>query len=312
MALRQAGLIFRAEAAASLIITPRAGEAFRVKSIFVGNVSGTPAFVTLINDTARVGFFRVAGFGGSHLVAPRLIEQDQTTVGTNMIEIMRALWNFAGYPVAQGENFTASVNTGTADFFIIADSVDAADVASSMPQGSHSSDVTYINYGTNLSVLSVATYTKLDSRQNPAEMVAFPFGSPGAGLVPAGKAVHMFKLGGAPVGRFVSAGNTANSQYLRPRLGTAPALTVLDRNDVGYQFIGVAPGAAGTSYTAVRTALESAPPIGLPPIVTFPEMDFKSNDEFALQLSTVIVGAGQLNAGDADVWTIQRVYTPGA
>lgn len=311
MALRQAGLIFRAEAASSLILTPRAGEGFRVKSIFTMNVSAASAFLTLINDTARVGFFRLAGFGGSHLFAPRSIEQDQTVAGNNMIELMKSAFAFAGYPVVQGENFTLSVSTGTADLFAIADSFDAADIASSMPQGSHSPDVTYINYGTNLAALSTAAYFKLDNRQNPAEMAAFPFGAAGAGLVPAGKAVHIFKIGGAPVGRFVSAGNTANTQYLRPRIGTAPAQTILDRNDVGFQFIGTAPGVAGTQYTSLRTALESAPLFFNPVIPTFPEMDFKSNDELALQVSVQIVGTGNLNAGDIDVWSIQRVFTPG-
>ncbi len=310
MALRQAGLIFRTEAAASLLFTPRAGEGFRVKSIFVANVSAASAFVTIVNDTARVGFFRIAGFGGSHLFAPRSIEQDQTVAGNNMIELMKGAFGFAGYPVVQGEQFAINVSTGTADIFAIADSVDAGDVASSMPQGSHSSDITFINYGTNLSVLSVAAYTKLDNRQNPAEMPAFPFGAPGAGLVPAGKLMHIFKIGGAPVGRFASAGNTANTQYLRPRLGTAPALTVLDRNDVGYQFIGLAPAAAGTSYTSLRTALESAPLFFNPTIPTFPEMDFRANDEFALQVSTQIVGTGSLSAGDVDVWVIERVFLP--
>ena len=42
MALRQAGLIFRAEAAASLVITPRVGEGFIVRRIFAANVSATP------------------------------------------------------------------------------------------------------------------------------------------------------------------------------------------------------------------------------------------------------------------------------
>src|SRR5258707_10084299 len=115
MALRQAGLIFRAEAAAQLVIQPRAGEGFRVKSIFVGNVSAAAAFVTIINDTARVGFFRVSGFGGNHLFPPRSIEQDQTAVGTNLLEVMRGLYGMSGYPVVQGENFTVIVNTGTAD-----------------------------------------------------------------------------------------------------------------------------------------------------------------------------------------------------
>jgi hypothetical protein len=311
MALRQAGLIFRAEAAASLVITPRAGEGFRVRRIYVGNVSASPAFVTCINDTARVGFFRVAGFGGNHLGVPRLFDHDQTVKMTNLLDLMTRQLGMLGYPVVQGENFTVSVNTGTADFFIVADTYDAADIASSMPQGSHSSEVMFVNYGTNLSALTTAAYFKLDNRQNPAEMVAFPFGAAGAGLVPAGKRITLLFVGGQPVGRFVSAGNTMGSQYLRFRAGTAPAATILDRNDVGYQFIGTIPG-AGVDYTSIRSSFPSAPDPFAPDLDIVPNMDFNSNDELALQLSTVIVGAGQLNAGDADVWVIERVFTPGA
>src|SRR5260370_38684861 len=102
MAPRQAGLIFRAEAAASLVIQPRAGEGFRVRKIYVYNVSAATAFVTLINDTARVGFFRVAGFGGSHLGPPRLFDHDQTVKMTNLIDLMTHQFNFAGYPVVHG------------------------------------------------------------------------------------------------------------------------------------------------------------------------------------------------------------------
>ncbi len=309
MALRQAGLIFRAEAAGSLIITPRAGEGFRVRKIYVSNVSGSPAFATLVNDTARVGFFRLAGFGGNHLGQPRLFDHDQTVKMTNLIDLMTTQFNFSGYPVVQGENFNVSINPGTADIFIIADSFDAADIVSSQPQGSHSSDVMFVNYGTNLSLLSTAAYFKLDNRQNPVEMVAFPFGAPGAGLVPAGKRVTVLFLGGQPVGRFISAGNTMGTQYLRPRAGTAPATTILDRNDVGFPFIGTIPG-AGVDYTSVRSALPSAPDPFYPYIDNFPNMDFNSNDELALQISTVIVGVGTLSAGDVDVWVIERVFTP--
>jgi hypothetical protein len=310
MALRQAGLIFRAEASGQLVITPRAGEGFRVRKIYCYNVTNSPVFVTVINDTARVGFFRVAGFGGNHLAQPRLLDKDQTVKASNLIDYMVELYGFSGYPVVQGENFTVSVSSGTADFFIIADSFDAADIVSSQPQGSHSPDVMFVNYGTNLNALAVAGYTKLDNRQNPGEMVAFPFGAPGAGLVPAGKRVTLLTIGGQPSGRFTSAGNTGNTQYLRPRMGTAPAQTILDRNDVGFPFIGTVPGVAGSDYTSVRSALPSAPDAWSKYLDNFPTMDFNSNDELALQISVQIVGAGTVAAGDVDVWAIERVFTP--
>ena len=309
MALRQKGLVFRAEAAASLALTPRAGEGLRVRNIFVTNVSAASAFVTLINDTARVGFFRVKGFGGSHLAGPRMVEQDQIVQACNMIEYLKSSFGFAGYPVVQGEQFQVVLSAGTADIFIVADQYDAADIDSKQPQGSHSADVMFMNYGTNLAALTTAAYFKIDSRQNPAEMVAFPFGAAGAGLVPAGKRVTIYKLGGQPVGRFVSGGNTMGTQYIRPRMGTAPAQTILDRNDVGLPFVGTIPGAS-VDYTAVRSALESAPLFSNPMIDVFPQMDFNSNDELALQISTVLAGTGQLNAGDVDVWAVERVFTP--
>ena len=71
MALQQPWLIYRAEAASSLVITPRMGESFRVRRIFVANPSAPLQHLLVVNDTARVGFFRVAGLGGSHLPNPR-------------------------------------------------------------------------------------------------------------------------------------------------------------------------------------------------------------------------------------------------
>src|SRR5260370_868734 len=109
-----------------------------------------------------------------HLGQPRLADRDQVVKATNLIDLMTTQFNFSGYPVVQGENFTMNLSAGSADMFIQADSFDAADIVSSQPQGSHSSDVMFVNYGTNLSALAVAAYTKLDSRQNPAEMTAVP------------------------------------------------------------------------------------------------------------------------------------------
>lgn len=307
MALRQAGLISRAEGGSSLVITPRAGEAFRVRRIFCVNVTGSPAFLLVVNDTARVGFFRVAGYGGNHLTNPRSMEVANNVRGGNILDWLIAYENFAGYPVVQGESLTLSVNTGTADFFAIYDSYDAADVKSSEQNGSKSSDIVFVNYGTNLAAITTAAYTKLALSQNPAEMPAFPFGAPNAGLVPAGKKAHIYVIGGQAVARFVSGGNTAASVYLRMRVGTAPAQTILDRNDVGIQFIGTIPG-AGVDYTATRSDIPSILWGDALLYQVLPELDFNPNDEFSIQVQAVITGTGQLNASDMDVWCLMRIY----
>jgi len=307
MALRQKGLLFRAEAASTLAVAPRTGEGFLVRQIFASNPSGTLQHITVINDTARVGFFRVVGLGGRHLPAP-----NDANRGFNMLDAMVRWFGFKGYPVVQGETLTLNVDTGTCDIFVLADTYDAADIKSTDQCGSKSPDVLFMNYGTNLSAITATGYNKLDSRRNPAEMVAFPFGAPAAGLVPAQRKAHIYMVGGQASGRFVSGGNTATTQYIRPRVGQNPAQTILDRSDVGYPFLGTTPG-SGTDYTSSRQALvssvdnagflytyrESSP---------FPELDFNANDEFALQVQTAVVGTGQLNASDIDVWTVQRIY----
>lgn len=306
MALRQAGLIFRAEVAASLVLTPRAGESFRVRRIFASNPSTALQHVLIINDTARVGFFRIVGLGGSHLLNPRSQEVANNVRGANLLDWMTKYNGFAGYPVVQGEALTIALDTGTADIFAIADSYDAADVKSTEQNGSKSPDVLYLNYGTNLAAITVAAYAKINASRNPAEMVAFPWGAPGAGLVPAGKKVHIYLIGGQAMGRFVSGGNTMGTQYLRPRIGTAPAQTIMDRNDVGIPFFGTIPGAA-TDYTSVRQGIPSSPGSYETLFDTLADLDFNANDELSVQLSTVLAGTGQLNAADVDVWAMMRV-----
>jgi len=306
MALRQAGLIFRAEAAASLLITPRAGEAFRVRRIFASNPSGTLQHVTVINDTARVGFFRVVGLGGSHLVNPRSQEVSGNVRGTNMLDWMLKYNAFAGYPVVQGETLTLSLDNGTADLFAIADSYDAGDVKSTEVNGSKASDIVFMNYGTNLAAIAATGYNKLNSSRNPAEMPSFPFGNAGAGLVPSGRKANIFVIGGQAMGRFVSGGNTATTTYIRPRVGASPAQTILDRNDVGIPFLGTTPG-AGTDYGSVRQGIPSCPRSFETLDDTVTDLQFNGNDEFSLQVLSTIVGTGQINAADIDVWCLEEI-----
>ncbi len=307
MALRQAGLLYRAEAVSTLNIAPRAGESLIVRQIFATNTSAALQHITVINDTARVGFFRIVGLGGAHLTGP-----NASFRGINMLNLMLNWFGFKGYPVVQGESMTLNVDTGTADIFVVADSYDAGDVKSTDQGGSKSQDVMFVNYGTNLNAITATGYNKLDNRRNPAEMVAFPFGAPAAGLVPASRKAHIYLLGGQASGRFVSAGNTATTQYARLRVGQNPAQTILDRADVGYPFLGTTPG-AGTDYTSNRQVFMSSTDnsgfqweeVWQSPV---PQLDFNANDELAIQIQTAVVGTGQLNASDIDVWVLERIY----
>ena len=165
-----------------------------------------------------------------------------------------------------------------------------------------------MNYGTNAAALNATGYTKISQSRNPAEMVAFPFGIPGAGLVPAGKKAHIYVIGGQASGRYTSAGNTAQTMWLRPRLGNVPALTLFDRNDVGVPMVGNIPGSAGADYTSMRQALPSNLDASNAWYRVLAQIDFNQNDEFSLQMNATVAGTGQFNALDLDVWVLIRVY----
>jgi len=306
MALRQAGIIFRGEAVASLSFAARAQESLRIRKIQVVNPSPAAQFATLISDTARVGFFRTVGQGGGHLLGVEVVDR-----GWNLLEFMTQYLGFPGYPVAGGETFQILLDTGTADINVVADVYDLGDNVQSQPNGSKSTDLTFINYGTNVAAIITATYTKVDNSRNGPEFARFPFGVVGAGLVPAQRRATVLVIGGQAVGRFVAAGNTMGTSFLRIRKGSPPGETLFDRADVGYSFIGTIPG-AGVDYTSERQAVLGSPNDGtfhdlVPQRLMTPTIELGPNDELALQVATTIVGAGQLNIGDVDVWVIERL-----
>lgn len=312
MALRQAGLIFRSEGTNALVIAPRAGEAFRIRRIVVNNPGVGALFCLLINDTARVGFFRVgAGFyGGAHLLGANDQEGVAAQRGCNMIDWMAAQANFAGYPVIQGTAFTLQMNgVSTADFFVVADSYDAADVKGTEQNGSQSLDQLYINYGSNSAIIATPDYYKVDIQLTPQEMMAFPFGPPGAGLLPAGKKCDVLLVGGQAFGRLNGAGLSANTTYLRAHVGAAPAQTILDRADVGIPFLGTVP-VAGADWTSTRQGIASNPRPFVPLEAWLPKQSFQGNDELSLQVGILITGGAgaQIDAYDLDVWTLLHVY----
>jgi hypothetical protein len=309
MALRQSGLIYSALAASTLTIPTLSGESMRIRKVYVTNVSAALANATFVTGGARVGFFRVKGRGGAHLLAP-----NDPARGVNLLDFMHQNAGFPGYPVDEGFSFTVNIDTGTADIYVIADSFDSGDIKPDQPYGRSASDYTYVAYGTNLAAITASGYNKVDNNLNPSEFNRFPFAPVGQGLVPAGFRASVLMIGGQAVGRFASAGNTGNTTALRPRKGAAPSVTLLDRNDVGYPFIGTVPGGAGSDYTSGRQMLPSSSDTGGfnllddEEMLITPQLDFVGNEEFGLQVQTTIVGTGTLAIGDIDVWVLVRIF----
>lgn len=311
MGLRQAGLIYRAEAATTLIVTPLAGEGLRIRKVQVINPSVALQFATFITGTARVGFFRTIGLGGAHLIPPNELAR-----GMNFVDFLADHFEFIGYPVDEGHTFEVRLDAGDADIFIQADSYDSADISADQPNGRGSRDLLYVSYGTNIAAIAASGYNKVDDSRNPVEMIQFPWGVVGAGLVPAGFKAEVSIIGGQAVGRQIGAGDNANTEYLRPKKGAPPGVTLFDRADVGYQFFGTIPAAGNVDYTGVRQNIPSseAPTAQrnlLKSNITNPVILLGPNDELQLEVSTLIAVAGQLNVGDIDVWCLLHLTPAG-
>jgi len=305
MALKQAGLIYRAEAATTLAVTPLAGEGLRIRRVFCSNPSAAEQYATLITGTTRVGFFRTRGKGGRHLVGP-----NDSNRGMNLLDYMTRRLGFTGYPVDQGFTFNVNIDTGNSDIFVVADSYDVGDISPDQPNGRGSKDNTIVNYGTNAAAIAATGYNKVDARENPAEMIAFPFGIAGAALVPAGFKVQVLMVGGQAVGRAAGGGNDGNTRFLRIRKGSNPPSTLFDRNDVGWQFFGTL--TAAPDYVSTRQNIPSAGGNTLDwfsdmDAVVHPVIEASENEEMRMEVDTLIALAGTLAIGDIDVWVVMRI-----
>jgi len=205
MALKLENQVLTVVGNTNLSLTPRSGEAIRVKDIFIYNPS--TSYLTVSISQTTVGYFRVSGTLGNHAPFPIADEENSSVIG-----LLRALGLMDGYPVAQGETLNFSgVAQANAIQCVIYDVYDAADIQNTMPDGSNASIRNYLIYGKYSGTLATGDNT-LSVASNPSQFSAFPFGV----LCPDGRKCTIKAIFASDVAKDTAAGtNQQKTNYLK-------------------------------------------------------------------------------------------------
>lgn len=160
-------------AKASIELEAEKGKSLLVKEI--GLRSYGVEFGEMLIDRLSVGFMSIGKLDNTE----HLWHCVESTHMPNLLTHLGNLGIFKGWPVAEGEKFYLKhVGENIQWGRIIYEEYDAGDMTPESPNGSNSEEFTFVNYGTNGSEGTQATYVPLDASLNPAEYPAFPFGAP--------------------------------------------------------------------------------------------------------------------------------------
>lgn len=149
------------------------GQSILIKGIGVG-VKPTNEFVEALIGRLSVGYFRTGIINTDN----HLEECKIALWFSNLHDYLVEKGIFKGYPIAEGETFSLAAVTADVDLFtrIVYELYDAGDITKDMPNGTESTEFSFINYGTNTDDIAVSTYGDIDYSLNPKEYPSFPYG----------------------------------------------------------------------------------------------------------------------------------------
>lgn len=148
------------------------GESILVKGVDAYAPDDGSNFCEFTIGRLTVGYFYVKKAYANHL--------EQYEAAMNVGNILTQMVDkdiMKGYPVAEGETFKIDNKDGAARYrAVYYELYDAGDMLAEMPNGSKSTEYTFVNYGTNEDAMVANSYGEADKSLNPAEYPAFPFG----------------------------------------------------------------------------------------------------------------------------------------
>lgn len=309
MALRDMFRIHTAENTQTTTLSPRSSEGLKIWH--VGITSDTNrTFATLKIDEKTVLSTQVGPDDQNLLNFKQRNEEVQT-----ILDFFKDQGIFKGYPIAEGQEF--SIDAG-----FVADSIeiwytvhDPNDIKSDMDFGSKSKLMIHPIPLTNKTALTTDGFKKFDDNLLPVGFNQFPGEED---QLQSGIELDIYGIANADVGRFVSAGNTANSEHLRV---TMTQEILFDRDEKGFIVEGLAPGSAGRQY---HFGVNQIPYPGadefrkdkrwgffsflnLEDEVVSP-LRIRKGDELIFEQEVDIVGTGQLDIGDL-ILTLLTIQT---
>jgi len=94
-----------------------------------------------------------------------------------LLELLRKLGLFSGYPVAEGQSFIIEgVKDSDSIVMVQYEIHEPGDISSDMPNGSESSEYLFVNYGNAGGSIQATSENILTTPKNPAEFPDFPYG----------------------------------------------------------------------------------------------------------------------------------------
>jgi len=204
MALKHANMERNVIFDTTLSVRADVGESLLVKDVLVAD--GTAKWAKFIIDRQTVGYFMLEGIPlGSHL-GNTIYPGWKTIIG-----LMRERFGFAGYPVAEGQEFVVELVDGMGCISILYDLYDAGDVTPEQENGTASDTLLYVSYGSvGVDAVQSAGEYALTYCYLPPEFPDFPFGEP----VPGGCEIELLGICFSSRAR-ADGSSTVNRTYTR-------------------------------------------------------------------------------------------------
>jgi len=270
----------------ALALQADADESLLVRGLYSAGSSGTHLTITVGQRT--VGYFRVAGALGNHIPWPPGFSSVGPITGVNLYDLLFERGMHRGFPIGSGQtmnwsgpNAAGSVNA------VLYDVYDRDDIRPSMPNGSESPELDYVNYGNTGATIAAAATSTYDTQVNPSEFDAFPFNAD----VPGRTEITVFGVLGST---FAPSENDGNNDLATTYLKFIRNQTVLfDKDTTGlpfWQALGAQSAdqiGAGSSLVGNFSSSDQRLPLFLdPPLV------FQAGEELLVQVTTQIAGTG--------------------
>lgn len=300
--LRQTNKVKQITASGGGDLSAAAGKSLLVKAIYC-IASASDTYLTLSVDRVTVGFYRVAGRAGNHIL-PHLTG----SVIVNLMEFLTGKGINVSIPIAEGQTFNISRFAEAGNVIIVYDEYDAGDISANMVNGSDSKEYTFIQYMSTSETPTASQDLLLDTSLSPAEFPDFPCGK----SVPAGHAVTLLGIMGHPFTTGDTGPNAWGTTFIKM---IRDREVLFDEDRKGIPFDGQDATAVADAYMCnfsligpgTPVLLDSAVQVIAPPLMFDPPLVFTEGEELNIYLSGIMTTAAAWEETLVDFAAILKV-----
>lgn len=284
--LKQANSVKQLTASGGGTLEANSGESFLIRRIeCIPSTNDT--YLTLSVDRVTVGYYRVKGKSGNHLSTILAFYLKR-----NLMEYLDKAGVNVSIPVAEGQTFTVSRYAEAGNVIVIYDRYDAGDIKATDPNGSESTEFTFLQYAKVGTAPTATGLAQIDSALTPAEFPDFPCGA----VVPAGHEIELIGIVGCPFVDGAGGPISFATRYLK-LVKDREVLFDEDRN--GIPFDGQDAAAVALAYESNFSLIGPCTEILLntnaitngDPLLFDPRIVFQSGEELLAYLDVVKTGA---------------------